>query len=153
MRLSFDTIEEVLAFVERLKKSRGGKNAGDTDDSAGGTTGQTTGGAPAPIMPPPGGGMPAGPFGGAGAPAFAPGGTVAPLLDPAVIALVNRIGPRIDAVIAGGQPAGSVLDWFRTEVTKAGQDASAATMDQIKTVFLAKLSVPALENIAKLIAA
>ncbi len=155
MRLSFDTIEELLAFVERLKKPRGGKNAGGDDDSAAGAVqGQPAGGtagAPAPILPP-GGGGPA--FGG-GAPAFTapaggPFGGGGPMVDPAIVGLVGRITAAIDKEVAKGQPIDVMLTWFRGELTKNGVDAANATIDQIKTTLLAKLSQPALEGIAKL---
>ena len=69
------------------------------------------------------------------------------MVDPVVAGLVQRIVTRIDSAIASGQPADAVLTWFRGQ---CGAEASAATMDHIKTVFLPKLAVPALENIAKL---
>jgi len=71
----------------------------------------------------------------------------APAGDSVVAGLVQRIVARIDSAIASGQPADAVLNWFRGQ---CGAEAAAATMDQIKTVFLPKLAVPGLENIAKL---
>ena len=60
---------------------------------------------------------------------------------------MQRIIARIDSAIASGQPPDAVLNWFRGQ---CGAEAAAATMDQIKTVFLPKLAMPGLENIAKL---
>lgn len=135
--VEFDSEEE---FKSRIKNPRGGKDGGE---------GQPTGNAPAPLMPPqqqttafvPSASPPT---------AFAPpqpGFPSAPAVDPAVMGLVQRITARIDSAIASGQPADAVLGWFRGQ---CGAEAAAATMDQIKTVFLPKLAVPGLENIAKL---
>ena len=139
MKLCFDSIEEVKAFVGSLKGTRGKK--GDDDEPA-------TTQAPAPLQPP---GQQQQPFNPAPAPAaFQPpqgGFPGAPAGDPAVANLVQRITARIDSAIASGQPADAVLNWFRGQ---CGAEAAGATMDQIKTVFLPKLAVPGLENIAKL---
>lgn len=136
--VEFDSEEE---FKARIKNPRGGKG-GDKDDDE-----QPKGQAPAPLQPP------------QGAQAFQPavfapqqqavqgGFPGAPAGDPAVANLVQRITARIDGAIASGQPADAVLNWFRGQ---CGAEAAGATMDQIKTVFLPKLAVPGLENIAKL---
>jgi hypothetical protein len=139
--VEFDSEEE---FKARIKNPR---NRGGTDDG----DGQATTQAPAPLQPsqqaqptfnpapPPAVFTP---------PAGFPGATAgAPVADPVVTGLVQRIVTRIDSAIASGQPADAVLNWFRGQ---CGAEASAATMDQIKTVFLHKLAVPGLENIAKL---
>jgi hypothetical protein len=130
--VEFDSEEE---FKARIKNPRGGK-----DDA-----GQSTQIAPAPLAPPQ-----------TQQPAFSPqpaaftppaGFPGTPAVDPVVAALVQRIATRIDGALASGQPADAVLTWFRGQ---CGAEAAAATMDQIKTVFLPKLAVPGLENIAKL---
>lgn len=137
--VEFDSEEE---FKARIKNPRGGKG-GDKDESEGQPA---SGVAPAPLMPPqqqPG-------FAPQGQPAFAPpsgGFPGAPAIDPVVAGLVTRIATRIDGALASGQPADAVLGWFRGQ---CGAEAAGATMDQIKTVFLPKLSVAGLENIAKL---
>lgn len=130
--VEFDSEEE---FKARIKNPRGGKG-GDKDDD--GQPATTT--APAPLMPP------------QSAPAFNPappqgGFPGASVGDPVVAGLVQRIVARIDGAIASGQPADAVLNWFRGQ---CGAEASGATMDQIKAVFLPKLTVPGLEQIAKL---
>jgi hypothetical protein len=133
--VEFDTEEE---FKARIKNPRGGRG-GDKDDDE-----QLKGQAPAPLMPPPGAQTQFQPA------AFAPpqaGFPGAPGGDPVVAGLVQRITARIDSAIASGQPADAVLNWFRGQ---CGGEAVGATMDQIKTVFLPKLAVPGLENIAKL---
>lgn len=147
MRLSFDSIEEVKDFVKNLKGTRGGK-AGDSEDTG---TAQT-GNAPQPLAPPGGGFNPGGaafapPVGGATLAGAAFPAAGAPGLAPEVQALVTRITTRIDGAIATGQPAEQVLAWFRGQ---CGPEAAAATMDQIKQIFLPKAPVPTLENIAKL---
>lgn len=132
MKLCFDSIEEVKDFVGSLKGTRGGKGGKGDETEMPSVTGQ----APAPLMPqaqftPPGQQQqPTGPFG-----------------DPAVTALAGRIAARIDSAIASGQPADQALAWFRGQ---CGAEASAATMEQIKSIFLPKMAVAGLENIAKL---
>jgi hypothetical protein len=129
--------ENEAEFKARIKNPRGGKD----DDE------QPKGQAPAPLQPPQGG-QPS--FQPASQPQFsAPQGGFpgTPTGDPVVAGLVQRITARIDSAVASGQPADAVLNWFRGQ---CGGEAAAATMDQIKTVFLPKLAVPGLENIAKL---
>lgn len=143
--VEFDSEEE---FKARIKNPRGSRSGADDGDTAGQTTQ-----APPPLQPPqtqpafnptppppqtaaftPSQGFPGAPVG-------------QPAADPVVAALVQRIVTRIDSAIAGGQPADAVLNWFRGQ---CGAEASAATMDQIRTIFLPKVAVPGLENIAKL---
>jgi hypothetical protein len=145
--VEFDSEEE---FKARIKNPRGSRAA--DDDGAGQGNAQQ---APAPLLPPNAAQGQTQPFNPAPHPAPAPaaftppqgGFPGAPVIDPVVGALVGRIVTRIDSAIASGQPADAVLTWFRGQ---CGAEASAATMDQIKTVFLHKLQVPGLENIAKL---
>lgn len=145
MQLIFDSLEELKAFMTNLKGTRGGKNAPADDEGSAQQGGVNQ--APAPLMPPQGGGA-----------AFvqsAPAAFTAPVnafpgqpaADPVAAGLVQRIVARIDGAIASGQPADTVLAWFRGQ---CGAEAAAATMDQIKTIFLPKLAVPGLEQIAKL---
>lgn len=145
MRLSFDSIDEVKEFVKGLKGTRGGKG-GDADE------GQTAG-TPAPLQPP---ATQPGPFNpaafapqGAGvaqaAAAFPAAGAIGPA--PEVLALVQRISAKIDGAIASGQPAENVLAWFRSQ---CGPEAAQASMDQIKSVVMPRMAMPALAEIAKL---
>jgi hypothetical protein len=131
--------ENEAEFKARIKNPRGGKD----DD------GQPVGNAaPAPLMPPQTQTAAFNPNPPAAfTPPQFPGGVGTPAGDPVVAGLVQRIVARIDSAIASGQPADAVLSWFRGQ---CGAEAAAATMDQIKTVFLPKLAVPGLENIAKL---
>lgn len=137
--VEFDTEEE---FKARIKNPRGGKG---TQDDGEGQPANTQ--APALLMPP------QGQFNPNPTPppvAFTPpqsGFPGQPVGDPVVAGLVQRIVARIDSAIASGQPADAVLNWFRGQ---CGAEAAGATMDQIKAVFLPKLAVPGLENIAKL---
>lgn len=136
--VEFDTEEE---FKARIKNPRGGKND-DTDTAAPR--------APAPIQPPLQQGAAFTPQ--AAAFASPPGGfpgvpAAPPVGDPAVTAIVARIAAKIDGAIAGGQPTDVVLTWFRG---RCGAEAANATLDQIKQVFLPKLSMPSLDDIAKL---
>ena len=136
MRLSFDSIDEVKEFVKSLKGTRGGKNEPDE--------------APPPLMPPAGGF--AGPGSAAGFPAA--GGafptTAAPAIDPALQGVVTRIVTKLDASLVAGNSADAALTWFRSHF---GPEAASATLDQIKQVFLARLPVATLENIAKMMGA
>ena len=139
MKLCFDSIEEVKDFVGALKGTRGKKGEGDD-------TPPPAHQAPAPLMPPQGQPLT---FAPTPQPQFqAPTAFPAPpAVDPAIAALVTRINAKIDGAIASGQPADSVLNWFRGQ---CGAEAANASMDQIKTVFLPRAAVPTLENIAKL---
>lgn len=145
---------QVADYIANVKKKRGGKDEPD----AGATGGQN---APAPIMPnmQQGGGFP-----GPGATTFAPQGPGAVQMGgafpaagaqqvaPEVQALVQRIVNRIDWCLTpppqgGGQSPESVTAWFRTQ---CGPSAADATMDQIKQLFLPRMQMPGLDNIAKL---
>jgi len=142
--VEFDSEEE---FKARIKNPRGGK--GGTQDDDGQPAGNAQ--APAPLMPPQATQQPQ-TFNPAPPPVVIaamppPGFPGAPVGDPVVAGLVQRIVARIDGAIASGRPADAMLNWFRGQ---CGAEAVGATMDQIKTVFLPKLEVPGLENIAKL---
>lgn len=145
---------QVADYVANVKKKRGGKE--ETEGAAIG--GQA---APAPLMPPPNGGPAfAGPGAAAGfappAAGAAPTGMAfpaagAPQVAPEVAALVQRIAAKVDSVVQSGQTdVGQMLTWFRNQ---CGPEAAAATLDQIKANFLHRLSVPALDGIAKMMAA
>jgi hypothetical protein len=157
MKLCFDTVDELRAFVkEDLKTKKSGK-AGDGDEAA-------TGSAPSPAMPAVGGqigavaGFPSGGFAPQGAGAGPTGAAFpaagAPVMAPEVAALVQRITIRMDgAVQSGATKAEDMLTWFRGQCAGVDPSAANATLDQIKQVFLPKLSVPALDQIAKMMAA
>lgn len=146
MRLSFDSIEEVQAFVKQIKGTRSKKDEAD----------EAAGNAPAPLMPNPGqaGGAVAG-FPGAGG--FTPQtatGAFPSGPSPEVGALVNRITTRMDSAIqSGATKADDMLAWFRGQCAGVDPSAANATLDQIKQIFLPRLGVAALENIAKLMSA
>jgi hypothetical protein len=141
MKLEFSSIEEVKEFVAALKGTRGKKGDGDGEAGAGPQ-------APAPAMPPVGVAF-QGPSATQGftPPAAAPFPAATGGGDPAIAALVHRIGVGIDTQLARGSDPNNALTWFRQQ---CGPEAAAATMDQIKTVFLPRLPMAALENIAKL---
>lgn len=150
--VEFDSEEE---FKARIKNVRGGKSSGsdEADTNGGAATGQ----APAPLQPPQGG--PAfTPPGAVFAPPAAqqfpgPGSAPLPVADPQIAALVGRISARMDAIIASGATkTEDMLAWFRQQVVQGGfPEAGGATLDQIKGAWLAKLSPPALDLIAKTI--
>jgi hypothetical protein len=150
MKLCFDSVDELKAFVKNeLKGTRRGR--GDDDEGSAGTSNQ----APQPIMPTQPqagfaqqsgggfGGMPGAGFSAHGGPSAFPAAGASP----EVTALVQRVNTAIDKSIASGQSVEAVLNWFRT---RCGAEAAAATLDQIKTVYLPKQSVAHLEETAKL---
>ena len=147
MKLEFDSIDEVKAFIAQLKGTRGKK--GDDVEEVMPNAPQV----PAPMAIPtsqPAAFNPAGfapPAAGAGQAAVAFPAPAATGPAPEVVALVGRIIERLDATLKSGQPPDGALTWFRSQ---CGPEAAQATMDQIKTQFLPRLAVPALENIAKL---
>lgn len=139
--VEFDSEEEYKA---RIKNPRGAKG-GDPED------GPATHTAPPPLMPPQG--QPQA-FNPGPAPQFSPpAGNAFPGaptgIDPAAQALVTRITTRMDALASSGSPE-QMLTWFRG---RFGQEGANATLDQIKTSFLPKSSLAALEETAKLIGA
>jgi hypothetical protein len=147
MKLEFSSVEEVKEFVAQLKGSQGRRGAkGDAEEGA--STNQT----PAPVMPPaaPSTGFGSAPsqfssgFPGAGA-------GHAPASSPEVTELVRRVNAKIDGAVASGQPTDAVLGWFRQRCEGVG--GAAATLDQIKAVYLPKLSIAHLEETAKLMGA
>lgn len=148
MKLCFDSIAEVKEFVGSLKGTRGGKGKEEGDDASGPAPGAAHT-VPAPLQPPAiaGGAFNPGPQPAAFNPGTGFPSGAGPQIDPNVAGLVNRVTARIDGAIASGQAADAVLGWFRTQ---CGPEASSATMDQIKQVFLPKQPLPVLENIAKL---
>jgi hypothetical protein len=140
--VEFDSEEE---FKARIKNPRGSRTADDGDA-------QPVGQAPAPLQPPqqqPQAFNPMPPAPAAFTPPQGfPGATAGqPAIDPAVVGLVQRINTRIDTLIANGQPSDAILNWLRGQ---CGAEASAATLDHIKTVFLPKLTQIGLDQIAKL---
>ena len=154
MQLTFDTVEELKEFVKTHLKNPRNKAGGD-DEGA-----QVGGTAPPPVMPPTGGaasGFPSGPSGfvpqGAGAGPMGGGFPAAAVTGPApeVVALVNRIVARMNgAVQSGATKPDDMLTWFRGQ---CGPEAAAATIEQVQQHFLPRLPVPALEQIAKMMAA
>jgi hypothetical protein len=59
--------------------------------------------------------------------------------------LVTAILARIDGAVNGGQPADAVVTWFRQQI---GPEAAQATLDQIKQVFIPRMTEQQLKQIA-----
>jgi hypothetical protein len=59
--------------------------------------------------------------------------------------LVAAILARIDGAISSGQPAEAIVTWFRQQI---GPDAKDATVEQLKQVFIPRMSKAQLEQIA-----
>lgn len=162
--LQFDSLEEFDEFrgdndggtatgekPTRTRRSRKGAGVGaQVPDPApiptGGLPGPETAAAIATQMP----ATTAPTFAVGGFPGTAPAGNVAPGPSEAVMNLVQRIGARMDAAIAGGHNANDALNWMRQQ---CGAEAAQATFDQIKQVYLPKLAESQLNDIAKLMAA
>jgi hypothetical protein len=160
MQLIFESVEEVRNFVKNELK---GARRGGRDDGADDT--------PNPIMPNTqtagfgvqGGGQPAG-FPGPGAQQAQPAGpgaaafpaAAAPAntgIPPEALALTSRILGKAEEALKGGQPAESILNWFRTECAKIEPTAANATMDQIKTHFLPRMPMNVLQGFAQVMGA
>jgi hypothetical protein len=145
MKLEFDSIEEVKVFVAELKGKRGPKDKGDDDTPPHGAAAVNV---PAPMQVPTTQFNPPNTSTSNSQPAWQVSQAAGPA--PEVTATVGKIAAKLDATLAAGSPLEPALAWFRGELAKNGHDASAATMDQIKSHFLPKLTMPALEGIAKL---
>jgi hypothetical protein len=59
--------------------------------------------------------------------------------------LVSAILARIDGAIGSGQPADAIVTWFRQQI---GPEAKDATLDQIKQIFVPRMTDAQLKQIA-----
>jgi hypothetical protein len=133
MKLCFDSIDEVQAFVKQLKGTRGKK--GEDDSEVGPTP---VGGQPQ---------MPTGPAIGFTPPQTAMQGFPGAVPTTAAVnPLVPQIIAKLDGALASGQNAEQITTWFRNLL---GPDAAAATLDQIKQVFIPRLPEPQLKQLAQ----
>jgi hypothetical protein len=71
-----------------------------------------------------------------------PGATAVPAVNP----LVPQIIAKLDGALTSGQNAEQITNWFRNLL---GPDAAAATLDQIKQVFIPRLPEPQLKQLAQ----
>lgn len=65
---------------------------------------------------------------------------------PPVNPLVGQIIGKLDGALASGQNPDQITAWFKNLL---GPDAAAATLDQIKQVFIPRLPEPQLKNLAQ----
>jgi hypothetical protein len=133
--VEFETWEEMEAFRTSGKKTRSKKEeAADVEESVGAapTVAPPAPPAPAPQFAPPAQGFP----GNGAMPAAAPA-PIHPLAE-AIIA-------KIDGAITSGQPADSIVTWFRQQI---GPEAANATIDQLKQVFIPRMQEMQLKQIA-----
>jgi hypothetical protein len=72
-------------------------------------------------------------------------GANGPTPPPPAHPLVAAILARIDGAISSGQPAEAIVTWFRQQI---GPDAKDATVEQLKQVFIPRMSKAQLEQIA-----
>jgi hypothetical protein len=59
--------------------------------------------------------------------------------------LATAVIGKIDGAIGSGQPTESIAAWFRSQI---GPDAAQATLDQIKQVFIPRMTEAQLKQIA-----
>ena len=59
--------------------------------------------------------------------------------------LVTAILARIDGAVSSGQPADNVVNWFRQQI---GPEAANATLEQIKQIFVPRMTEQQLKQIA-----
>jgi hypothetical protein len=64
---------------------------------------------------------------------------------PPVHPLVTAILARIDGAVSSGQPSDAVVTWFRQQI---GPEAAQATLDQIKQIFIPRMTEAQLKQIA-----
>lgn len=144
--VEFDSMEEFEAFRSSAKKTRGKSQMSEVEEAtelqASRTNPADTRLAPAeqaaqairdaqPVQsftPPAQGGFPGGNSGNA-----------------PVHPLVTAILARIDGAVTGGQSTDAIITWFRQQI---GPDAANASLDQIKQVFIPRLSEAQLKQIA-----
>ncbi len=131
--IDFDTWDEMIAFTTSGKKTRTKKEEKEEAEEIAAQTVTATPSAPvqgftAPVVPVQGfpGSMPA----------------AAPQ---AVNPIVAQIIAKVDGALSSGQSPDNVLNWFRQQI---GPDAAQATLDQIKTVFLPRMSPTELKMLA-----
>lgn len=74
-----------------------------------------------------------------------PGGGPAQAAAPPPHPLVIAINAKIDQAVASGQSADAIVNWFRQHI---GAEAADATLDQIKNVFIPRLTEVQLKQIA-----
>lgn len=74
-----------------------------------------------------------------------PGGNSGSPAPAAAHPLVAAIWARIDSAISSGQPSDTIVTWFRQQI---GPDAANATLDQIKQVFIPRMTEQQLKQLA-----
>ncbi len=129
--VEFDTVEEFEAFRTSGKKTRTKKE--EAADEVVMDAMDVTKLPPATAFAPP-----------VQAPQGFPGSP--PVATPqAANPIVAQIIAKVDGALASGQSPDNVLNWFRQQI---GPDAAQATLDQIKTVFLPRMTDTQLKTLA-----
>jgi hypothetical protein len=147
--VEFDTWEEMEIFRTSGKKTRGKAKDEDvtveevTEKVAQMNTAMATQAtAPTPSVQAPASAfqanLPAQPA--HGFPGAATNGATPPLHSLAVAVI-----SKIDGAIASGQPTESIAGWFRQQI---GPDAAQATLDQIKQIYIPRMTEAQLKQIA-----
>jgi hypothetical protein len=155
LTVEFDSIEEFESFRSSVKKSRGKGAKDDVEDVA--TTvspvtaqpaisapaPQPVQQAPAPAAPPPAQTFSPPPV----TPSHGfPGSNGA--TPPAPHPLATGILSKIDGAISSGQSVDAITAWFRQQI---GTEAASASLDQIRTIFIPRLTEVQLKQIAPLL--
>jgi len=130
--IDFDTWDEMIAFTTSGKKTRTKKEEAADDAAEQPTPPAATFTPPVAVQAPQG-------FPGSTALA-APAPPAAP-----VNPIVAQIVAKVDGALSGGQSPDNVLNWFRQQI---GPDAANATLDQVKTVYLPRMSEAQLKTLA-----
>ncbi len=128
--VDFDNWEEMETFRTSGKKTRG-KGKDEPEEVAAPVGGQPQMPAMAGFTPPQ-----------TAMTGFPGAASAAPVVNP----LVPQIIAKLDGAIATGQNAEQITQWFRNLL---GPDAAAATLDQIKQVFIPRLAEPQLKQLAQ----
>ena len=139
--VEFDSMEEFEAFRSSGKKARSRiKEEEPVQEEVAQTAPEPV--APAPVAPTP-----------TPPPGFTPPSTATVHnfpgsnsgSPPTVHPLVTAILARIDGALTTGQSTDAVVQWFRQQI---GPDAANATLDQIKQIFIPRMSAERLEQLA-----
>jgi hypothetical protein len=138
--VEFDTWEEMEIFRTSGKKTRGKSQMADESPTVEEVTEKVAqmNAQPAPqpqaFQPQPVAAQPVQGFPGSNGSAPAPSHP-----------LVTAILARIDGAVSSGQPSEAIVTWFRQQI---GPDAANATLDQLRQVFIPRMTETQLKQIA-----
>jgi hypothetical protein len=136
--VEFETWDEMEAFRTSGKKTRGKKDEPEitVEEVTAAVAANTPPQAQPQFTPPPVAVQP---------PAGFPGANGITPPPSAVHPLVTAIVARIDGAISTGQSTDAIAGWFRQQI---GPEAANATLDQIKQIFVPRMSEAQLRQLA-----